>query len=758
MSEHPGSDPALLRPARGARPAAALTLAALGIDTLAALLTALIALSYAAGYGAMIFSAGLSPWLPAGMPTALLSCVLVALVVSLTSSVPFVIAGPDSNATALLAPLAAGIALSVHAAGGDDEAVLATVLMLIAVSSLATGALLFALAHWKRGNAIQYIPFPVIGGFLAGTGLLLLEGALRVLTDMPVGLATPRIVMQLPWLASVPALVVGLGLLVLTRITRPSRYAIVLPSMMALGIALFYVGLAASGKHLEDARRMGLLFRYEPLSGMRLPVALIHVAWLPMLWSRALDIVAIAAVSSMTVLLNATSIGVTTSRDIDFNREMRAAGLANLLTGLAGGLVGAQSMTRTMTNWRLGVRDRRAGVLAALLSLAVIAFFPSMMTLLPKPVLVGLQLFIGAAMLIEWLVMSVRRLPWHDYLLIPAIMVCIAVYGIAAGVLLGIVAACLLFVVRYGRVNCLRREFDGRGRRSNVERGVDDTRLLDAHAHTLYGVALQGFLFFGTAHSILAHIRGRIEAPEGTSKEPGVRFVLVDFARVHGVDASSAASFVRLRQACGRVRAQIVLTGLSPALRSWLARDATHANDSNGPGSLHVFDDLDGGLEWIETQILRGARGAASARATPAGSDAFVSTLPATLDALRPHLDTLRLAPGDYLFRQADPGDSIYFVETGRVTVALALGDGHTLRLRSFGAGTIVGEMAVYTGAQRSADVVADEPTVVSRLALATLRRLEDEDPALAARMHKFAARVLAARLGAANEQLRAAQ
>src|SRR5579871_3482921 len=72
-------------------------LSSLGVDTFAGLLTALIALSYAAGYGAMIFSAGLSTWLPTGMPTALLSCVIVALVVTLASSQPFMIAGPDSN-------------------------------------------------------------------------------------------------------------------------------------------------------------------------------------------------------------------------------------------------------------------------------------------------------------------------------------------------------------------------------------------------------------------------------------------------------------------------------------------------------------------------------------------------------------------------------------------------------------------------------------------------------------------------------------
>ncbi|SPB16333.1 sulfate transporter membrane protein [Caballeronia novacaledonica] len=730
-------------------------LSSLPVDALAGVLTAIIALSYAAGYGAMIFSAGLSPWISAGMPTALLSCVVVLFVVSLTSSVPFVIAGPDSNASALLATLAAAVAMSVHAAGGGDEIALATVLVLIAASTLTTGALLFALAFWKRGNAIQYIPFPVIGGFLAGTGLLLLAGAMRVLTDAPVSAQSWHLFMQLPWLSSVPALVVGIGLLVMTRIRALSRYyVIVLPSMMALGTAIFYGGLASKGLNLDDARRMGLLFHYEPIGGMRLPFSLLPQASLPALVAHAPEILAVAAVSSMTVLLNTTSIGVTTARDVDFNRELHAAGLANLLNGLLGGLVGTQSMTRTMTNWRLGVTGRRAGVLAALFSLVLVAGLPKVLALLPKPVLIGLQIFIGLAMLIEWLIAAFRRLPWHDYLLIPAIMAMIAAYGIVAGVVLGVIAACLLFVVRYGRVNCLRLEFDGRGRRSNVERTVEENRLLDEEAHAIYGVALQGFLFFGTAHSILTHIRARIEAPpDANGRRAGVRFVLVDFARVHGVDASGTASFVRLRQACARLNVQIVLTGLSPSLLAWFAESNP---DPNHPGNPRAFGDLDSGLEWIETQLLDAARDANRMPAASAG--AFGSTLPDTLDALRPHLDTLTLAPGEYVFRQAEPGDSIYFVETGRVTVALSVGEGRTLRLRSFGAGTIVGEMAAYTGAERSADVIADEPTVVLRLALSTLRRLELDNPALAARMHKFVARVLAARLLVANEQIRAAQ
>ena len=143
-----------------------------------------------------------------------------------------------------------------------------TAALLIAVSSLTTGALLFVLANWKRGNVIQYVPFPVIGGFLAGTGLLLLEGALRVLTGVPLGAAMPGVLMRLPLLATVPALFVGVSLLVLTRITPGSRFVVVLPSVMTLGIAVFYIGLTLSGRSIEDAHQMGLLFHYKPMRRM----------------------------------------------------------------------------------------------------------------------------------------------------------------------------------------------------------------------------------------------------------------------------------------------------------------------------------------------------------------------------------------------------------------------------------------------------------------------------------------------------------
>jgi SulP family sulfate permease len=57
-----------------------------------------------------------------------------------------------------------------------------------------------------------------------------------------------------------------------------------------------------------------------------------------------------------------------------------------------------------------------------------------------------------------------------------------------------------------------------------------------------------------------------------------------------------------------------------------------------------------------------------------------------------------------------------------------------------------VGEMAIYTGDARTADVVAEGPCVVRRLGAADIRRMEQEAPALAASLHRWLATELAQR------------
>jgi SulP family sulfate permease len=113
------------------------------------------------------------------------------------------------------------------------------------------------------------------------------------------------------------------------------------------------------------------------------------------------------------------------------------------------------------------------------------------------------------------------------------------------------------------------------------------------------------------------------------------------------------------------------------------------------------------------------------------------------------------------LIRQGESSDSMFLIEQGRVSVYLRAGAdaspaGRQIRLRTFTVGTVVGEMGLYTGAARTADIVADEPARALKLSASHVNLLEQRAPDLANKLHRFVVRSLAQRLDAANAELRA--
>ena len=710
----------------------------------------LVMLCYAMSLGTMIFSADLARYAALGVPTALVSCVVTALVIALTSSMRLNIAGPDSNATAFLAGVVAGVASSVRADGGSPQTILLTVLITIALCSVVTGIALYTIGRSRRSRSLQFLPYPVVGGFLAGTGYLLLAGAFRVLTGESLQWRTLALLTHLHWLAWTPAVLVGA---LTTILIRTWKHAAALPLVLMFGIVLFYFLLHADGLSIDDARGMGLLLPHVALHLSQIPE--LHVPG-PLVygsidWSaigaHLPETLVVTAASAITILMNSTAIGAVTGEDIDLNREMRAAGIANIASGMLGGMVGYQSFNRSMLNTRAGATSRMAGVFASLACLLVLVVSPDFVALFPVPVLVGLQLFMGLRLLIQWLVGTYRKLNWYEYLLVPIILGIIALYGVVTGVVAGVIAACVMFALLYGRVSCVRMEFDASTRTSNVERNIEDTQRLQKLGAQVCGTCLQGFLFFGTASSILQRVRERLTS----SGFVPVRFVVLDFAATNGMDASVSLSFVKLRQLCATIDADLVLTGLPPRSRALLVKTGTLNL------RIHEFANLDAGLEWIEDKLL-----APGIHAPLHEEDNFRAMLaahftPGSLDRLSVCMEALDLTAEQPLFLRGDPGDALYFVEWGRVAVSLRLADGRSVRLRSFGAGTVVGEMAVYTQNRRSADVLAEMPTRVRRLSLDTLLALEQDDPVTAQQFHRFLVKTIASRLAVADEALRAA-
>ena len=720
-------------------------------DLSSGFLTALVTLSYSASYAALMFSGALSIYLPAGLFAAMVSCIVVVTVVALKSSMHFAIAGPDSNATAILAAIIA--ALSSHARDRLGEtAVLPTVLMTLSLSALITGLLLYLLGHFRQGRVVRFIPYPVVGGFLAGTGYLLLEGVCRVMTGHPPSEITVESIAAVPWVSYVPTLAVAAALLVLTRTVK---HYLVLPGVLVGGFGLFYLCLFVAGLDMEMARDAGLLFRPLHIGSWTSPLAISAsmVDWGGLL-SSSFELVAMVMVVVITILLNAT--GLDLQRDhrfgtgeanklhtitgIDFDRELRAAGMANLTSGVLGGMVGYLSISRSLLNLRAGARSRASGLSVGLFCLAAAFLLPTLMGYLPRPALTGLLLYLGVSMLIEWTVQTYRSLALLDYLLVIAILVLIAGRGFLHGVGFGVVVASLLFVISYSRLSPIKHFFTAEIHRSNVVRSPSDAAVLHRFGSKAACLHLQGYLFFGTASVVLDEVRERL---------PSLRCLLVDFHQVQGLDISAVNTFSKLFKLCNLTGTRLVLTGLSKAAEEILRKTSFRPNDE----TVRLLPDADRGMEWIEDHILEAECQGGDCEKRLLEDTLSDHFLAEELQRLRGYLDHLEVEEHVVIAAQGDSSDAMFFVERGRVSIILR-GDGVEKRVRTYETGTIVGEMGFYSGARRSADIVADKKTTLLKLSKEQMKEMERRDPELAARLHRYVIWLLSLRLSAANEEL----
>jgi SulP family sulfate permease len=443
----------------------------------------------------------------------------------------------------------------------------------------------------------------------------------------------------------------------------------------------------------------------------------------------------VAIVGAMALLLNASGIELIADREVDLNRELRAAGAANLVAGLGGGPVGFHALSLTALAQRTGAKSRVVGLVAAAVVALGLLFGASIMSLVPRVVLGGLLLFLGLSFLVEWLIDAWPRLPRADYAVVVLILLVIGAFGFLQGVGFGLALAVILFVVNSSRTDVVKHALDATSLPSNVDRSPEERKVLREHGDKVQVFQLQGFLFFGTANGLLDQVRSRVADPS----HPPLRFLVLDFKRVIGLDSSAVLSFTKAVQLAEAEGFTLVLTALGSDVRRRLARGGVEAGER-----VRFYPDLDRGMELVEDEMLEAA-GASTAQTSLL--ERLIRTLGREVEDLLVYLERMEAETGEEIIRQGDPSGDVFFLESGRLSVQLRQDDGEVVRLRSMGPGTVVGEVAMYLGASRTASVVAEVPSVLYRLPAGSLEAMERTDPGAAAAMHRFFAHLLSDRL-----------
>jgi sulfate permease, SulP family len=687
---------------------------------------------------ALIFSGPLAGFVANGIGLILVGTCVLTVVLALLSSRPAIVGTAQDAPAVVVALLAANIAAHMPAATGG-AATYATVVAAIALTTLATGAAFLLLGQFRLGALVRYLPYPVIGGFLAGTGWLLTLGGISMMTDVPLELSALQRLLLPPalwqWL---PGLLFGVVILLALR---RSRHALLLPGLLLAASMLFYLWLALRGISLAQAQGRGWLLgpftdqaRWAPLT----PDMLAAVHW-PAITSQLSAIGAAVAISVISLLLNISGLQLARREEIDLNQELRAAGGAQLLAGLIGSPPGFQSLTLSMLGRHMGAHTRLVGIAAGLVSGAAFFFGAEILSLLPRVVLGGMVCYLGLAFLAEWLYDAWFRLARLDYAVMVLILALIAIFGILPGVIAGLLIAIVLFVVSYSRIDVVKQLLSGASVRSRMARTYAEQELLRARGEQIAIFQLQGFIFFGTAHELFERVRQRTLAAD----QPRLRFVLLDFRSVPRIDSTALLSFSKIQQLGEQQGLALIFTQLAPSIRRQFEQAFLQGE---GASNVHIFADLDHGLEWCENQVLAGADRTEGGARTLRAQLARVVPEATNIDSLLGYFEPRTIAAGAYLIDPTAPPDEMFFVESGQVTARLEGNDGGAVRLETMGGGRAVGELGFYLGRRRSAAVVADEPSRVYRITRDDLRRLQHERPDAASTFHLIIVRLLSER------------
>ena len=393
-----------------------------------------------------------------------------------------------------------------------DPAYLATIILTIGLTTLLCGVAMFWLGKARFGRIIRFVPYPVFGGFLAITGWYLLVGGMEIVAGHHLGLQN---------LASLLEPVTGIKIALamafvgLARLNARVPFGALLPIAVVATIIVFNAVVLLLGVSQMELEQFGWII-----------VVPAQDAWLPFDMSdlARLDWTAVGAgllyapfvvlVTAAAAMMNVSGIEVQLKSDVDLNRELRSMGLGNALSGLAGGIPGFPGVPATLLAVRMGAAERSVGIVTGLVVIVALVYIFQLLAIAPAPLFGALLMWLGVSLLVDWVVRPFRTLRRSEHGIILLILAVSIAAGFPAGIITGLLAALVLFVFEYGRVEGVRFIATGHDYRSRML--SDERRIaLEPHGNAIVVMKLSGFIFFGTSDRIIQKISERVLAFNG---------------------------------------------------------------------------------------------------------------------------------------------------------------------------------------------------------------------------------------------------
>jgi high affinity sulfate transporter 1 len=451
------------------------------------------------------------------------------------------------------------------AAGGSPGQAVAVATTL----ALAVGAVLILAAVLRLGFVAQFISEPVLSGFKAGIGIVIVVDQIPKLLGIhfPKGSVLQNALSILAHLderhqATLVLAALTVVLMVVVEKLAPRVPAPLLAVAAGIGASGLF-GLAARGVETVGTIPPGLPHFTAP-----------RLDLLPLLWAGAVGVALMSFTESIAVGRAFSQRGETRPEP---NQELFALGAVNLAGGLFGAMPAGGGTSQTAVNTRAGAKSQVAALVTAAATVAVLWFLAPLVSLMPQATLAAVVVATSIGLIDVGDLASIRRVRTLEFRWAVAAMAGVVILGTLPGILVAIVLS---------MASLLRQSHDPplyelvRKPGTDVFRPATAEHPEDESFPGLLILRTEGLMYFVNAQRIVDKVVALVEA-----RRPAV--VLLDASAVPNIEYTALKSLIDLEAALSESGSALWLAAVNPApfgvmqrvpLAARLVRERLHFN------------------------------------------------------------------------------------------------------------------------------------------------------------------------------------
>jgi len=378
----------------------------------------------------------------------------------------------------------------------------------------------------RIGKYIQFVPHPVVSGFMSGIGVIIILLQLPPLLGFPSQTGPMSSIDALPMAFNnliFPALALGvMTIAIVYLLPKPISKLIPSPLVALIVGTLIYI------LFLQETAITILGTIPTGLPDPQMPV--FELSLLPLMIMSALTLAALGTIDSLLTSLVADNVTHTYHKS---DKELIGQGIGNTISGFFGGLPGAGATMRTVVNIKAGGSTPISGSLHALVLLAIVLGAGTLASSIPHAVLAGILIKVGTD-IIDWdYLKHLKTAPKAGISMMIVVLTMTVFIDLIMAIAVGMTMAGMIFMKRMADLQ-LEGMKTNRDQNANLAFNDEEEKIVSAAGEKLLLVHPQGPMSFGAA-------KGMAKA---FSEIENYDVVIFDFTDVPQIDYTSSRALL----------------------------------------------------------------------------------------------------------------------------------------------------------------------------------------------------------------------